>query len=176
MMYFCMCMCVCMCVFVCVFVCVWTCIDRWDNCSQFVHHHLSWLDMWCWLSCVRRYSACLWLYRKYTTCHCQAGSTRRGVDRRRTANCVHLSLWVSRWSSTNQCSVGWEEVSLVSAELLSPYLPWHCSIVVVSVIVTSSSAIAEGPRTALSQLKSCQLLHKCTKNHIWPERLPFHVV
>jgi len=32
---------------------------------------------------------------------------------------------------------------------------------------TSSSAIAEGPRDALSQLKSCQLLHNCTKNHIW---------
>jgi len=32
--------------------------------------------------------------------------------------------------------------------------------------VTSSSAIAEGLRDALSQLKSCQLLHNCTKNHI----------
>ena len=32
---------------------------------------------------------------------------------------------------------------------------------------TSSSAIAEGPRDALSLLKSCQLLHNCTKNHIW---------
>jgi len=31
---------------------------------------------------------------------------------------------------------------------------------------TSSSAIAEGLRDALSQLKSCQLLHNCTKNHI----------
>jgi len=31
---------------------------------------------------------------------------------------------------------------------------------------TSTSAIAEGPRDALSQLKSCQLLHNCTKNHI----------
>ena len=30
----------------------------------------------------------------------------------------------------------------------------------------SSSAIAEGPRDALSQLKSCQLLQNCTKNHI----------
>jgi len=39
---------------------------------------------------------------------------------------------------------------------------------------TSSSATAEGPRDALSQLKSCQLLH--TKNHIWLEGLPFHVV
>jgi len=33
-------------------------------------------------------------------------------------------------------------------------------------ITTSSSAIVEGPRDALSQLKSCQLLHSCTKNHI----------
>ena len=33
-------------------------------------------------------------------------------------------------------------------------------------LITSSSAIAEGPRDALSQLKSCQLLHNCTKNHI----------
>jgi len=32
---------------------------------------------------------------------------------------------------------------------------------------TSSSAVAEGPRNALSQLKSCQLLHNCTKSHIW---------
>jgi len=32
---------------------------------------------------------------------------------------------------------------------------------------TRSSAIAEGPRDALFQLKSCQLLHSCTKNHIW---------
>jgi len=38
---------------------------------------------------------------------------------------------------------------------------------------TSSSVIAEGPRDALSQLKSCQLLHNCTKNHIWLEGLPF---
>jgi len=36
----------------------------------------------------------------------------------------------------------------------------------------SSSTIAEGPRDALSQLKSCQLLHNCTKN----QGLPFHVV
>jgi len=41
---------------------------------------------------------------------------------------------------------------------------------------TSSSAIAEGPRDALSQFKSCQLLHNCTKNHISLEGLPFHVV
>jgi len=41
---------------------------------------------------------------------------------------------------------------------------------------TSSSAIAEGPRDALSQLKSCQLLHNCMKNHIWLDGLPFHVV
>jgi len=33
-------------------------------------------------------------------------------------------------------------------------------------IETSSSAIAEEPRDASSQLKSCQLLHSCTKNHI----------
>ena len=33
-------------------------------------------------------------------------------------------------------------------------------------VKTSSSAIAEGPRDALSQSKSCQLLHNCTKNHI----------
>jgi len=33
-------------------------------------------------------------------------------------------------------------------------------------LITSSSAIAEGPRDALSQLKSCQLLHNCAKNHI----------
>ena len=37
--------------------------------------------------------------------------------------------------------------------------------------LTSSSAIAEGPRDALSQLKSCQLLHNRAKNHI-----AFHVV
>ena len=41
---------------------------------------------------------------------------------------------------------------------------------------TSSSAIAEGPRDTLSQLKSCELLYNCTKNHIWLQGLPFHVV
>jgi len=41
---------------------------------------------------------------------------------------------------------------------------------------TSSSAMAEGPRDALSQLKSWQLLHNCTKNHIWLQGLLFHVV
>jgi len=44
---------------------------------------------------------------------------------------------------------------------------------------TSSSAIAEGPHDALSQFKmfkSCQLLHNCTKNHIWLQGLPFRVV
>jgi len=35
----------------------------------------------------------------------------------------------------------------------------------VNSISTSSSAIAEGPRDALSQLKPCQLLHNCTKYH-----------
>jgi len=42
--------------------------------------------------------------------------------------------------------------------------------------ITSSSAIAEEPHDALSQLKSCQLLHNCTKNHNRLEGLPFHVV
>jgi len=32
--------------------------------------------------------------------------------------------------------------------------------------LTSSSAITEGLHDALSQLKSCQLLHHCMKNHI----------
>ena len=41
---------------------------------------------------------------------------------------------------------------------------------------TSSSAAAERPREPLSQLKSCQLLHNRTKNHISLEGLPFHVV
>jgi len=41
---------------------------------------------------------------------------------------------------------------------------------------TSSSAIAEEPQDALSHSKSCQLLHNCTKNHIWLEGLPFHKV
>ena len=41
---------------------------------------------------------------------------------------------------------------------------------------TTSSAIAERPRDALSQLKSCQLLHNCTKYHIWLQGLPFHVI
>jgi len=31
---------------------------------------------------------------------------------------------------------------------------------------TRGSAITEGPRDVLRQLKSCQLLHNCTKNHI----------
>jgi len=32
---------------------------------------------------------------------------------------------------------------------------------------TSSSANTERPRDALCQLKYCQLLRSCTKNHIW---------
>ena len=36
--------------------------------------------------------------------------------------------------------------------------------------------LPQRPREPLSQLKSCQLLHNCTKNHIWLEALPFHVV
>jgi len=32
---------------------------------------------------------------------------------------------------------------------------------------TRSSAIAERPRNARCQLTTCQLLHYCTKNHIW---------
>jgi len=32
---------------------------------------------------------------------------------------------------------------------------------------TGGSAIAEGPRDALCQLKSCQLLHSYTKKIIW---------
>jgi len=34
----------------------------------------------------------------------------------------------------------------------------------VTVYITRSS---EGPHDALSQWKSCQILHSCTKNHIW---------
>ena len=49
-------------------------------------------------------------------------------------------------------------------------------IFVVKKHLTSSWTIAEGPLDALSHLKSCQLLHNCTKNHIWLEGLPFHVV
>jgi len=41
---------------------------------------------------------------------------------------------------------------------------------------TSSWAATERLREPLSQLKSCQLLHNCTKNHSWLEGLPFHVV
>jgi len=45
-----------------------------------------------------------------------------------------------------------------------PLLPTPLSINIMR--ITSSSAVAEGPRDALSQLISCQLLHNCTKNHI----------
>jgi len=37
---------------------------------------------------------------------------------------------------------------------------------IVNHIESSSSAIAEGPCDTLCHLKSCQLLHNCTKNHI----------
>jgi len=40
-------------------------------------------------------------------------------------------------------------------------------------IGTSSSAAAERPCKPLNQLKSCQLLHNCTKNHIWLKDCPF---
>jgi len=32
---------------------------------------------------------------------------------------------------------------------------------------TRGSAVAEGPRDVLCQLKSCQLRQSCTENHIW---------
>jgi len=38
---------------------------------------------------------------------------------------------------------------------------------------TSSSDIAEGPRDALRQLKSCQLLHNCTKITFDYKHCPF---
>jgi len=34
---------------------------------------------------------------------------------------------------------------------------------------TRGSAIAEGPRDALSQLRCCRLLHNCTKNLMWKD-------
>jgi len=36
---------------------------------------------------------------------------------------------------------------------------------------TRTSAMAEGPRDALSQFKSCQLLHNCTKSSDWENTL-----
>jgi len=36
-------------------------------------------------------------------------------------------------------------------------------LIIPSHIITSSSAITEGPHDDLIQLKSCQLLHNCTK-------------
>jgi len=49
-----------------------------------------------------------------------------------------------------------------------PYVSANSLVVCVQATrrTTSSSAIAEGPRDALSQLKSCQLLYNCAKNHI----------
>jgi len=43
---------------------------------------------------------------------------------------------------------------------------WTMQICVPLALKTSSSAATERPREPLSQLKSCQLLHNCTKNHI----------
>jgi len=39
--------------------------------------------------------------------------------------------------------------------------------------LTSSSAITEGPRVALSQLKSCRMLHSCTKITFDQKDCPF---
>jgi len=52
----------------------------------------------------------------------------------------------------------------------------HVNMLLSIVQHTSSSSITEGPRDTLSRLKSCQLLHNCTKNHIWLQGLRFHVV
>ena len=45
-------------------------------------------------------------------------------------------------------------------------LELHSSAAVVTIFPARSSAIAEGPRDALCQLKSCQLQHNCTISHI----------
>jgi len=42
----------------------------------------------------------------------------------------------------------------------------YAYLLCVNLPLTSSSAIAEGPCDTLSQLKSCQLLHNYTKNHV----------
>jgi len=65
---------------------------------------------------------------------------------------------------------------ILSYSYFSEYFLWNFLIELLLFNFISSSVIAEGPRDALSQLKSCQLLHNCTKNRIWLEGLSFHVV
>jgi len=59
-----------------------------------------------------------------------------------------------------------QEGSIASCSVLPSRLMFTKSVTVSVAVSASSSAIAEGPRDALSHLKSCQLLHNCTKNHV----------
>jgi len=52
----------------------------------------------------------------------------------------------------------------INNDIEERYWPRTFSIYIVS--QTRSSAITQEPRDALRQLKSCQLLQSCTKNHI----------
>jgi len=63
-------------------------------------------------------------------------------------------LWSSAIAASLPLSV-WLSQRSVGAERRAP------------AIETGRSAIAEGPRDALSELKSCQLLRSGTKNRIW---------
>jgi len=80
------------------------------------------------------------------------------------------TLAMTTWSLSTTRTVQWSSNTLTgpespqwcrtSAQLLTP--PMHRKQV-----RTRSSATAEGPRDALCQLKSCQLLQSCTTNHCW---------
>jgi len=107
-----------------------------------------------------------------------ATSTRTAlVDRRQSSSCY---VAVGRCSMPHDlcCSTNTERVTLVPSNARQPAKHVlesvtksttiaHCIVTSLFTSVTPaqkrSSATAEGPRHALCQLKSCQLLHSCTK-------------
>jgi len=69
-----------------------------------------------------------------------------------------------------------------SPSVMACYTQQLYNVVVLIPLLTRSSAIPEGPRDALCQLESCQLLHNCTKKILfekaigkWP-KVPLNVM
>jgi len=81
------------------------------------------------------------------------GIKNRTYNRIRTSCLLHTSTWKTKQP---------RPIHKAEEETLSVAITPHA----LKLAKTRNSAIAEGPRDALRQLKACQLLHNCTKNSI----------